>query len=85
MKRWPPRKRTGARYTYNPVPLDRLDPPVGARQGILKAGDAVTIIRLSGCPKPGTMGHYHIAEPGPKGRFLGLVHGNSLDAREGAK
>jgi hypothetical protein len=59
------RVRIGARYRYEPVAFDALNPPFGA-----EPGDIVTIVRLPGCPKPGTMGMVHIAR---NGRFAGMV------------
>ena len=67
----PARVRTGARYIFRPVPLDRFDPKT-----TLKAGELVRVVRPHGCPPAGTMGHCHVADMA--GQFRGLVHCNSL-------
>ena len=73
----PRRIRTNTTYVYNPVPLDRCNPPYGAQTGILVPGSLVRAVRLPGCPSPNTMGHTHIALH-PSGAFAGLVCTNSL-------
>ena len=65
--------RAGAVYSYHPVPMDRINPPVGAP----KIGDRVRVVNLPGCPRANTMGHCHIEHP-ETGAFLGLVCTNSL-------
>ena len=67
--------RAGARYRYQPVPLDAWQPPYGVSAGILGPGDIVKVVNLNGCPRANTMGHAHIEKDGA---FAGLVHCNSL-------
>jgi hypothetical protein len=64
------RVRVGSRYRFEPVPLDRTDPPFN-----LSPGDIVTVTNLPGCPKANTMGHCHVLKDG---QFAGLVCTNSL-------
>ena len=73
------RVRKNALYRFDPVLMDRCDPPIGVRENRLNTGDLVRVVALPGCPPPNTMGHAHIATPA--GRFLGLVHVNSLKPR----
>lgn len=63
--------RTGQKYRYQPVLLDRCDP----RQ-TLQEGELVVVVKLPGCPRPGTMGHCHVNRE--DGSFGGLVCVNSL-------
>ena len=70
------RVRAGKVYRFDPVGLDRCDPPVGVVSGILKSGDDVRVVNLPGCPRANTMGHCHIQTL--DGRFAGLIHTNSL-------
>lgn len=67
--------RAGARYRYQPVPLDRWQPPYGVSSGILAPDDIVKVVNLPGCPRANTMGHAHIEIDGS---YAGLVHCNSL-------
>lgn len=67
------RVTAGRTYLFHPVIMDVCDPPVGRPT----AGQAVTVKNLPGCPKANTMGHCHIVDAGT-GKFLGLVHVNSL-------
>jgi hypothetical protein len=62
--------RVNATYRFEPVPIDRFDPPYN-----LVPGDIVTVANLPGCPKANTMGHCHVLK---NGQFAGLVHCNSL-------
>jgi len=64
------RVRVGSRYTYEPVPFDRCNPPFG-----VTAGDTVTVINLPGAPKANTMGMCYVAKGGV---FGGMVMTNSL-------
>lgn len=73
------RVRKDALYRFDPVPLDRIDPPAGVLRGELKAGNIVRVVKMPGCPPPNTMGHCHVSTPA--GMFLGLVHCNSLKSR----
>lgn len=57
--------------------MDRLYPPVGVETGALNVGDRVRVVKLPGCPRPGTMGQYYIAHP-ETGDFFGMVCENSL-------
>jgi hypothetical protein len=67
------RVRIGARYIYDPVLLDVIDGRTG-----LKKGDLVQVIKSPhGCPPAGTMGHCYVGHP-VNGRFIGMVHVNSL-------
>lgn len=59
-------------FTYDPVPMDRLDP-----HARLSKGDIVRVTRLHGAPPPGTMDQYHVAHH-ETGELLGMVSGNSL-------
>lgn len=58
-------------YQYNPCMWDILDPKTP-----LQGGESVRVIHPWGCPKPNTMNHAHIESL--DGKFLGLVHCNSL-------
>lgn len=71
------RVRAGAIYNYDPVLIDKIDPPYGVQVGILESGHSVRVVNLPGCPKANTMGHCHI-ETVATGDFLGLVCTNSL-------
>jgi len=73
------RVRVNAKYRFDPVFLDRIDPPYGVDNGILKVGDTVKVVNLPGCPKANTMGHAHIETE--NGEFAGLVSTNSLVPR----
>jgi hypothetical protein len=66
------RVRVGSVYVYHPNMLDRIDGRTG-----LKSGDHVRVVNMHGCPPANTMGHCHVEEPAT-GRFIGLVHVNSL-------
>tara|TARA_Y100000034_G_scaffold125913_1_gene176350 strand:- start:324 stop:545 length:222 start_codon:yes stop_codon:yes gene_type:complete len=70
--------RVNSTYRYDPVALDRVDPPYGVTQGILSKGDIVKVVNLPGCPKANTMGHCHIEI---EGQFAGMVHTNSLQRK----
>ena len=77
------RVRTNSKYEYRPVPLDRIDPPQGVKDGILSPGMIVKVVRLPGCPPANTMSHCHIVVDVPdvigrKSQFAGLVATNSL-------
>lgn len=65
------RVRTNIPYQYYPSSWDRFDPCTN-----LKAGDVVKVVKLPGCPRPGTMGHCHVADL--SGKFIGLVCLSSL-------
>lgn len=67
--------RHGTKAYYDPVLLDRADPPYGVEAGILAEGDQVKVVKLPGCPPPGTMNMCHIEKDG---KFAGLVCVNSL-------
>jgi hypothetical protein len=69
------RVRVNALYYFHPNLLDLTD----GRNG-LKSGDVLRVINLPGCPKAGTMGHCHVADP-VTGIFIGLVHVNSLHTK----
>jgi hypothetical protein len=66
------RVRVNSLYRYNPVFLDRSQPPYN-----IKEGDFVRVVNLPGCPKAGAMGHCHVQHL--NGDFAGLVCCNSLD------
>ncbi len=68
--------RTGAVYQYEPVMMDVLHPPAGNPQ----RGAMLRVVRLNGCPPPGTMGHCHV-NFADTGAFAGLVCCNSLQPR----
>lgn len=63
--------RNGMVLVYDPVLWDILDPKT-----TLKKGDKCRVVALHGCPPPNTMGHCHVESL--DGKFLGLVHTNSL-------
>jgi len=65
------RVRAGSLYRYNPVAIDRLNPPYDVNDG-----DIVRVVNLPGCPKANTMGHAHVQQL--DGTFGGLVCTNSL-------
>ena len=71
------RVRCNAVYVFNPVLWDKIMPPYGVQQGIIKPGDRVKVSNLPGCPKANTMGHCHIKTL--DGQFAGLVCTNSLE------
>ena len=64
--------RTGSTYRYRPGMIDVLHPPYD-----LAPGDLVRVVRLRGCPPPGSMGHAYVEHVDGRG-FAGLVHVNSL-------
>jgi hypothetical protein len=72
--------RGGGKYYYDPVGIDRTDPPVGVQRGVLSPGDTVRVIP----PKSLgpwqhsmiAMGHCYIESEG--GEFAGLVAVDSL-------
>jgi hypothetical protein len=66
------RVKAGCVYYFVPNLLDRIDGRTD-----LKHGAAVRVVNLPGCPKANVMGHCHVADP-ETGRFIGLVHVNSL-------
>lgn len=71
------RPKIGATYFYHPNLLDLCDGRTG-----LKSGDRVMCIKSPcGTPPSGTMGHTYVGEP-ETGKFIGLVHCNSLHTRE---
>jgi hypothetical protein len=72
------RARAGSLYRYDPVAIDRLNPPYN-----LNDGDIVRVINLPGCPKANTMGHAHVQHF--DGTFGGLVCINSLTKYKGSK
>lgn len=74
------RVRANAVYTFDPVPLDAIDPPHGVKAGILAPGDSVRVVALRGCPPPNTMGMAHVQTM--SGEFAGLVCCNSLTRKE---
>ena len=69
------RVRAGTTYRFDPVGIDRYDPPHGVKEGRLGKGDLVKVIKLHGCPPPNSMGMAHIEKDG---KFAGLVCTNSL-------
>lgn len=66
------RVRVGARYRFEAVLFDRLNPTVNLP---LETGDVVTVINLPGAPKANTMGMCYVAKDGV---FAGMVMTNSL-------
>jgi hypothetical protein len=70
------RVRANTTYVYDPVLLDRSNPPVGNPE----RGDLVKVKALPGCPKPGTMGMCHVVFADDES-FAGLVCVNSLVSR----
>ena len=66
------RVRVGSTYRYAPVLIDIADAKTD-----LKDGDIVKVINLPGSPRANTMGHCYVGDP-TTGKFLGLVHCNSL-------
>jgi hypothetical protein len=69
------RVRAGTTYRFDPVLIDRTDPPWGVKDGRLGKGDLVKVVKLPGCPPPNSMGMAHIEVDG---KFAGLVCTNSL-------
>ncbi len=67
----------GAKYRFNPVPIDRINPPHGVASGLIETGSLVKVVNLPGCPKANTMGHCYIETMA--GGFAGLVCTNSLE------
>lgn len=65
--------RAGTTWRYDPVLLDRTDPPAGRP----KPGELLKVVRLPGAPPPGTMGMCHTLFV-DTGEFAGLVCVNSL-------
>ena len=68
--------RVNSIYTYNPVPIDKINPSFGVTDGILKAGDKVKVVNKHGCPKANTMNHCYVNTI--DGQFAGMVCCNSL-------
>ncbi len=67
------RVRVGSRYVYNPVLLDKIDGRTS-----LKEGDLVQVITSPhSAPPAGFMGHCYVGHP-ETGKFIGMVHVNSL-------
>ena len=69
------RVRVNSLYIYHANLLDRTDGRTS-----LKDGDLVRVVNLYGCPKANTMGHCYVAEPST-GKFIGMVHCNSLHTK----
>jgi hypothetical protein len=65
------RVRVGKLYRYEPVLIDRCNPPHD-----IETGNIVRVVNLHGCPRANTMGHCHVEHLG--GEFAGLVCCNSL-------
>lgn len=66
--------RLNARYKYEPVVIDAIDPKTN-----LKIGEIVQVIHPHGCPKPNTLNHCHVARADdPRLMLAGLVCCNSL-------
>lgn len=65
------RVNLGGEYRYEPVMIDITDPKAPG----LRAGMRVKVIQAHGCPPPNSFGHAHVAL---NGKFMGLVHCNSL-------
>jgi hypothetical protein len=70
------RVRVNSIYTYAPVMIDVINPPIGVERGMLEIGQRVRVVNKHGCPKANVMGHCYIESM--IGSFLGLVHTNSL-------
>lgn len=66
------RVRKGQKVKYNPNGWDTLDPKTN-----LKPGDIVRVTHCPGCPPPNTLNHCHVETL--DGKFIGLVHCNSLE------
>lgn len=66
------RVRIGTIYRFEPVSWDIFRP---ANSG-LEPNEPVRVVALSGCPRPGTMGHCHVERISPldgQWIFAGLV------------
>jgi len=72
--------RGGRKYYYDPVGIDRIDPPVGVQRGILSPGDKVRVLpgRALGPWHTKTIAMNHCYIESEAGVFAGLVHVNSL-------
>ena len=68
--------RAGLVGYYDPVLMDLADPPYGVETGLLEKGDKIKIVKLHGCPPPGTMGMCHINNEA--GEFAGLISVRSI-------
>ena len=68
--------KAGCVYYFVPNLLDRIDGRTD-----LKHGDTVRVVNLPGCPRANVMEHCHVADP-ETGRFIGLVHVNSLHSED---
>ena len=68
--------RVNSRYVYQPVGMDKFDPPYGIEAGILREGEIVKVVNKYGCPPANTMGHCYINNQ--EGEFCGLVCTQSL-------
>ena len=66
------RVRVGARYRFDPVPFDILNPPANLD---LEPGDVVKVVNLHGAPPANTMGMCYVEKDGT---FAGMVMTNSL-------
>jgi hypothetical protein len=69
-----PRQRTVSKREFTFTGAALLDRGVG-----IEPGSRVRLTRLHGCPPPGTMGQYHVADP-ETGELLGMVCAGSLEA-----
>ncbi|MHB8618437.1 MAG: hypothetical protein ACYDAG_02520 [Chloroflexota bacterium] len=63
----------GREYTFDPVMMDRIDPPKGAH---IDPGTRVRVVNPHGCPKANAMRMCYIETLA--GEFVGLVMTNSL-------
>lgn len=70
------RVRTNSVYRYCPVAIDRID----KRNQQIPEGALLRVVRLHGCPPPGTMGHCHVTSVDDTGLWLVCV--NSLVSRK---
>ena len=68
------RVRVKSKYVFHPVSFDVLF----SAAPTAVAGQIVRVINLHGAPKANTMNHCYIESL--DGKFLGLVHTNSLEA-----
>ena len=66
------RVRKGSTYIFDPCGWDIYD----AKEYTPKKGDKVKVCQPYGCPRNNTMNHCYVETM--EGKFLGLVHCNSL-------
>lgn len=52
--------RVNSKYKFQPVPYDRINPPINSGLYNINSGDIVKVVNINGCPKANTMGMCYI-------------------------